>query len=101
MILIPIQALYGSVTQPSVKVVSSGQITDRVVELGISDDFWTVVTSGLDEGEVIRMEVVGSNTTQFGGFGALRTAVGGSRGGFGGGSRAPSRGGGGSSGGGR
>ena len=76
-ILIPIQALYGSVTQPSVKVVASGQVTDRVVGLGISDDFWTVVTSGLDEGEVIRMEVVGSNTTQFGGFGALRTAVGG------------------------
>ena len=100
-ILIPIQALYGSVTQPSVKVVASGQVIDRAVELGISDDFWTVVTSGLDAGEVIRMEVVGSNTTQFGGFGALRTAVGGSRGGFGGGSRPPSRGGGGSSGSGR
>ena len=71
------------------KVVSGTTIVERPVTLGISDDFWVVVEEGLDEGETIVMEVVGSSTSQFGGIGATFRAVGGGfgprRGGGGGG----------------
>ena len=80
-VLVPLQALYGSVQAPIVKVVSGDDIVDRQVTLGISDDFWVVVEEGLDEGETISMEVVGSSTSEFGGIGATFRAVGG----FGGG----------------
>lgn len=75
--LIPLQALYGSVQSPTVRVVSGNDIIEREVRLGISDDFWVVVEEGLDEGETISMEVVGSGTSQFGGIGATFRAVGG------------------------
>ncbi len=86
-LLIPLQALYGSVQSPIVRVVNGDNVVDRQVSLGISDDFWIVVEDGLAEGEFISMEVVGSSTSQFGGIGATFRAVGG----FGG----PGRGGGG------
>ena len=76
-VLIPLQALYGSVQAPTVRVVSGDDIIERPVTLGISDDFWVVVQEGLDEGETISMEVVGSSTDQFGGIGATFRAVGG------------------------
>ena len=82
-VLIPLQALYGSVQAPTVRVVNGENIIERQVSLGISDDFWVVVEDGLAEGEFISMEVVGSSTTQFGGVGATFRAVGG----FGGGAR--------------
>ena len=75
--LIPLQALYGTVQAPTVKVVSGNDIIEREVSLGISDDFWIVVEDGLEEGETISMEVVGSGTSQFGGIGATFRAVGG------------------------
>ena len=89
-VLIPLQALYGSVQAPTVRVVSGNDIIEREVTLGISDDFWVVVENGLNEGETISMEVVGSSTAGFGGIGATFRAVGG----FGGG-RGPGGGGGG------
>ena len=95
-VLVPLQALYGSVQTPTVRVVSGNDIVERQVSLGISDDFWVVVEDGLNEGETISMEVVGSSTTGFGGIGATFRAVGG---GFGG--RGPGGGGGGQGGGGR
>ena len=95
-ILIPLQALYGSVQEPVVKIVSGNDIIERQVSLGISDDFWIVVEDGLNEGETISMEVIGSSTTGFGGIGATFRAVGGfGGGGFGGGGRPPGGGGGG------
>ncbi len=93
-VLVPLQALYGSVQAPTVRVVSGNDIVERQVTLGISDDFWVVVEEGLNEGETISMEVVGSSTTGFGGIGATFRAVGG----FGGG-RGPGGGGGGGGGG--
>ena len=94
-VLVPLQALYGSVQTPTVRVVSGNDIVERQVTLGISDDFWVVVEDGLNEGETISMEVIGSSTTGFGGIGATFRAVGG----FGGG-RGPGGGGGGQGGGG-
>ncbi len=76
-VLIPLQALYGSVQAPTVRVMSGNDIIEREVTLGISDDFWVVVENGLNEGETIRMEVVGTGTTGFGGIGATFRAVGG------------------------
>ena len=76
-ILVPLQALYGSVQAPTVRVVSGSDVVERQVALGISDDFWVVVEEGLDDGEMIVMEVVGSSTSQFGGIGATFRAVGG------------------------
>ena len=95
-VLIPLQALYGSVQAPTVRIVSGNDIIEREVTLGISDDFWVVVEGGLDEGETISMEVVGSSTAGFGGIGATFRAVGG----FGGGGRGRPGGGGGGGGGG-
>ncbi len=89
--LIPLQALYGSVQAPTVRVVSGNDIIEREVSLGISDDFWIVVEEGLDEGETISMEVVGSGTSQFGGIGATFRAVGGFGGPRGGGPGGGSR----------
>ncbi len=75
--LIPLQALYGAVQSPMVRVVSGSDIIEREVRLGISDDFWVVVEEGLQEGEVVSMEVVGGGANQFGGIGATFRAVGG------------------------
>ena len=93
-VLIPLQALYGSVQAPTVRVVSGNDIIEREVTLGISDDFWVVVENGLDEGETISMEVVGSSTAGFGGIGATFRAVGGFGGGRGPGGGGPGGGGG-------
>ena len=70
-LLVPIQALYGSVQQPTVKLVRNGEIVEVPVELGISDEFWTVVTKGLSDGDQIAMEVKETSTTSmFGSRGA-------------------------------
>ncbi len=76
-LLVPLQALYGSVQAPIVRVVSGNDIIERPVTLGINDDFWVVIEDGLNEGETISMEVVGSSTGQFGGIGGTFRAVGG------------------------
>ena len=76
-LLVPLQALYGSVQAPMVRVVSGNDIIERPVTLGINDDFWVVIEDGLNEGETISMEVVGSSTGQFGGIGGTFRAVGG------------------------
>ena len=76
-LLVPLQALYGSVQAPMVRVVSGNDVIERPVTLGINDDFWVVIEDGLNEGETISMEVVGSSTGQFGGIGGTFRAVGG------------------------
>ena len=75
-LLVPIQALFGSVNQPILLIAKSdGTLEPRNVTLGISDDFWTVVESGVSEGETILMTVVGADTSQFGGFRAITRSV--------------------------
>ncbi len=76
-LLVPLQALYGTVQAPMVRVVIGSNVTERPVTLGINDDFWVVVEEGLREGETVSMEVVGTGTSQFGGLGATFRAVGG------------------------
>ena len=73
-LLVPIQALFGSVNEPILLISNpDGTLEPRVVTLGISDDFWTVVENGVSEGETILMTVVGADTSQFGGFRGVRT----------------------------
>ncbi|MBM3933085.1 MAG: efflux RND transporter periplasmic adaptor subunit [SAR202 cluster bacterium] len=64
-ILVPLQAVYGTYQAPVVKLVSSaGKVEERPVTLGISDDFWTVVTSGLAEGDRVAMTTTVVTTSQ-------------------------------------
>ena len=55
-LLVPLQAVYGTFDQPVVRVISNGTVNERAVSLGNSDDFWVVVLEGLREGEQIAME---------------------------------------------
>ena len=66
-LLVPLQALYGSFDQPVVRVMNDGGVEERPVTLGISDDFWVAVREGLVEGEHVVMETTEATTT--GGFG--------------------------------
>ncbi len=75
-LLVPIQALFGSVNDPILLISNEdGSIQPRNVTLGISDDFWTVIEDGVSEGETILMTVVGADTSQFGGFRAITRSV--------------------------
>ena len=55
-LLVPLDAVYGSFDQPVLFVMNNGNIEERPVTLGNSGDFWVVVESGVSEGDVIRME---------------------------------------------
>ena len=65
-LLVPIQVLYGTFDQPLVRVMNNGQIEERAVVLGNSDDFWVVVSQGLTEGDQVVMETTQAATTGFG-----------------------------------
>ena len=69
-LLVPVQALGGSFDQPTLSVMVDGQITETPVILGASDDFWTVVTDGVEEGDRIVMKT--ELQEDFGGFGPRR-----------------------------
>ncbi len=67
-LLIPVQAVMGRFDAPIVQVMEAGLIQQRAVTLGISDDFWVIVTSGLVEGEQVVFQAPESSGFQFGGF---------------------------------
>ncbi|MCZ6539960.1 MAG: efflux RND transporter periplasmic adaptor subunit [Chloroflexi bacterium] len=92
-LLIPLQSVGGSFTQPTVDVVTDAGFVTTAVALGASDDFWVIVESGLVEGQQVLMEVVES-------VDPLQQFFGGGRG-FGGGFGGGGFGGGGQGGGGR
>ena len=75
-LLIPQQAIHGTFQQPTVMVIEDGAIEERPVLLGNSDDFWVVVSGGLEEGEQIVIESQdASSLGLFGGFGGGVRAV--------------------------
>jgi len=96
---VPTTAIQGTFLEPFVRVVTSGGVEERPVQLGSSDDFWVVVTGGLAEGEQVAMPAPSAGQAGFGAFafggggvdiGALRALQGGGggvgrRGGGGGG----------------
>ena len=91
-LLLPQQALYGTFDQPVVKVLNGeGNLEERPVELGNSDEFWITVRAGLKEGDQVAMETADVSTSRFS-FGQFRQVTGasgrgGSRGGSPGGRR--------------
>ena len=77
-LLVPLQSLYGSYQQPLVRVLSGGEIEERPISVGNSDDFWVVVLDGLTQGEQVVVEVEEASTTGgFGAMGAIRQFTGG------------------------
>ena len=64
-LLVPNQSIYGSFEQPVIRVMKNGTIEDRPVTLGNSDDFWTVVIEGLQEGDQVVIETSGVSTDPF------------------------------------
>ena len=94
-LLVPLDALYGTFEQPVVRVMNGSQIEERQVVLGNTDDFWVVVEEGLAEAELVVMESRQAATTGTG-FAAFRGLLGGGGfGGHGGGFARPGAGGGG------
>ena len=86
-LLVPQKSLYGTFDNPLVRFVNSeGEIEERPVELGGSDDFWIEVRSGLQEGDRVAMQSAEVATTGAG-FRGLRGVSGGGRGRSGGGRR--------------
>ncbi len=52
-LLVPLNALRGSFNRPTLHVMKDGKVAETPVTLGNSDDFWTVVTSGVSEGDMV------------------------------------------------
>ncbi len=66
-LLIPNGAVGGTVSNPTVYVMVNGQLEERAVALGISDDTYTEVKTGLKEGDMVL--VYTRSTSQRGLFG--------------------------------
>lgn len=65
-LLIPNQAIGGSLKKPTVTVVVNGQPEVRAVTLGATDYQWTEVVKGLQAGEMVMVEGATAGTTQKG-----------------------------------
>ena len=72
-LLIPTTAIAGTIMQPTVLVSVDGEVTERPVTLGASDGFWTVVTSGVAEGEQIVATSGGPAADIFGNMARFQT----------------------------
>jgi multidrug efflux pump subunit AcrA (membrane-fusion protein) len=70
-LLVPNNAVGGSVIQPTVKVDTGGGVEERPVTLGQSDGFWTAVLAGLTEGDLVII-ASSSSASQFEGIQGLR-----------------------------
>jgi RND family efflux transporter MFP subunit len=62
---VPTSAIQGSFLDPFVRVSDGGEVVERPVDLGSSDDFWVIVTAGLTEGEQVVMPTPSASSTQF------------------------------------
>ncbi len=64
-LLVPLQALYGTFEQPLVRVSNGESIEERPVSVGNSDDFWIAVLDGLNQGEQVVIEASEASTDPF------------------------------------
>ncbi len=55
-LLVPVQAVGGPISRPTVKAMRGGTEQTVEVELGISDESWVVVSRGLEEGDQVVIE---------------------------------------------
>ncbi|MBT3996310.1 MAG: HlyD family efflux transporter periplasmic adaptor subunit [Chloroflexi bacterium] len=85
-LIVPLQAIGGSFTQPTVDVATESGFITTEVTLGASDDFWVVIESGLTEGQEVLMTIAESvdplQQLFGGGGGAIRIPGGAAGGGF-------------------
>ena len=72
-LLVPIDALFGSFDQPELQVMRNGSLEYRGIMLGNTDEFWAVVESGVNEGEMVVLET--RDTSFQSGFGAIFRGV--------------------------
>jgi len=56
-LIIPNQAIGGSTDNPTVKVMVNGVTQEKAVKLGLSDGLWSEVTEGLQEGDIVVVEM--------------------------------------------
>ena len=61
--LIPIQSLYGTFDNPTVKIIKDGEIIEQIITIGDSDAIWVEVLSGGKPNDMIVMEVPDIPTT--------------------------------------
>ena len=61
-LLVPLQALYGTFEQPLVRVSRGGVVEEQPVSVGNSDDFWAVVLEGLGQGDQVVIERAEAST---------------------------------------
>ena len=61
--LIPIQSLYGTFDNPTVKIIKNGEIIEQIITIGDSDAIWVEVLSGVTPNDMIVMEVPDIPTT--------------------------------------
>ena len=61
--LIPIQSLYGTFDNPTVKIIKNGEIIEQIITIGDSDAIWVEVLSGVKPNDMIVMEVPDIPTT--------------------------------------
>ena len=61
--LIPIQSLYGTFDNPTVKIIKDGEIIEQIITIGDSDAIWVEVLSGINPNDMIVMEVPDIPTT--------------------------------------
>ena len=71
-LLIPQQAIFGSFQAPIARVETEDGIVERPLILVNSDDFWTEVLSGLQEGDRVVMQNSQSASDPFSAFRQLR-----------------------------
>ncbi len=81
-LLVPLNALRGSFDRPTLNVMKDGVVVETPVTLGDSDEFWTVVTGGVREGDMVVMQAAEGSEGEF-------NIRGGPTGGGGGGRRPP------------
>ena len=55
-LLLPANAIRGSFTHPTVNLMVNGEVVETPVTLGESDDFWTAITDGVEEGDMVVAE---------------------------------------------
>ncbi len=72
-LLVPIDALFGTFEQPELQIMSAGMLESRGIVLGNTDEFWAVVESGVNEGEMVVLETRDSSFQS--GFGAIFRGV--------------------------
>ena len=52
-LLIPSTSIAGTIEQPTVLISEGDTVTEREVTLGISDGFWTIALTGVEEGDMV------------------------------------------------